>query len=74
MRLIVYIESPHHLQWLMENLCFNAAPEERDGASLRTLLSVKVLQDEENDDEFEAEEFHTDSQFKTIREHLILFE
>ena len=59
-RLIVYIESPHHLQWLMENLCFNAAPEVRDGASLRKLLA--------------NEEFQSDNKFKKIREHPILAE
>jgi len=69
--LIVYIESPRHLQWLMENLCFNAAPEERDCASLRMLLAVRVYEDD--DEEFE-DEGEDDSRVKIVKGHPIFCE
>ena len=59
-RLIVYIESSRHLQWVLKHLCTNAAPEERNGASLRKLLA--------------NEEFQSYNKFKAIREHPILAE
>ena len=59
-RLFVYIKSPHHIKWLVRNLCFNTAAEERSNSSLKKLLA--------------REEFQTDTRFNVFREHAVLIE